>query len=140
VTGQIEHLAFKVGDDPSILTVRRAGQPRRVRPNRTFVEPARAIPVFAETDVLVVGGGPAGCAAAVAAARFSCSVASTTRRLTGRHGMFQSARERPAAPALPASRTAQCAGKAVSAVLTNHYPGGGQHLPERGFFPPVAWP
>jgi hypothetical protein len=74
VTGQIEHLAFKAGDDPSILTVRRAGQPRRVRPSRTYVEPAREIPVFAETDVLIVGGGPAGCAAAVAAARTGARV------------------------------------------------------------------
>ena len=65
----IEHLGFKVGDDASILTVRRAGEPRRVRPNRTYVEPSREIPVFAETEVLVVGGGPAGCAAAIASAR-----------------------------------------------------------------------
>ncbi len=32
-------------------------------------EPARQIPVLAETDVLVIGGGPAGAAAAVAASR-----------------------------------------------------------------------
>ena len=32
-------------------------------------EPARQIPVMAETDVLVVGGGPAGLAAALGAAR-----------------------------------------------------------------------
>lgn len=35
----------------------------------TLAEPARQTPVFAEVDVLVVGGGPAGLAAAVAAAR-----------------------------------------------------------------------
>ncbi|GAA5165993.1 FAD-dependent oxidoreductase [Amycolatopsis dongchuanensis] len=35
----------------------------------TITEPAREIPVHEETDVLVVGGGPAGTAAAVAAAR-----------------------------------------------------------------------
>ena len=34
-----------------------------------ITEPARTIPVLAETDVLVIGGGPAGVAAAVAAAR-----------------------------------------------------------------------
>ena len=34
-----------------------------------ITEPARKIPVLAETDVLVIGGGPAGVAAAVAAAR-----------------------------------------------------------------------
>src|SRR5271155_211026 len=42
---------------------------RRVRPSKTIFEPARQIPVFAETDVLVVGGGPAGTAAAIAAGR-----------------------------------------------------------------------
>ena len=37
-------------------------------------EPARDIPVFATTDVLVVGGGPAGTTAAVAAARLGADV------------------------------------------------------------------
>ncbi len=37
-------------------------------------EPARETPVYDETDVLVVGGGPAGCAAAVAAARLGARV------------------------------------------------------------------
>ena len=36
---------------------------------KTIFEPAREIPVFAETDVLVVGSGPSGLSAAVAAAR-----------------------------------------------------------------------
>jgi len=36
---------------------------------KTFCEPARQIPVYAEVDVLVVGGGPAGAVAAIAAAR-----------------------------------------------------------------------
>lgn len=40
-----------------------------MKATQTIHEPARDIPVFAETDVLVVGGGPAGAAAAVAAAR-----------------------------------------------------------------------
>jgi 2-polyprenyl-6-methoxyphenol hydroxylase-like FAD-dependent oxidoreductase len=70
----IEHLAFKSGDAPGILTVRRPGQPRRQRPERTYLEPSRELPVFAETQVLVVGGGPAGCAAAVAAARAGADV------------------------------------------------------------------
>ncbi len=35
----------------------------------TVVEPAREIPIAAEVDVLVAGGGPAGIAAAIAAAR-----------------------------------------------------------------------
>ncbi|MGC9326464.1 MAG: FAD-dependent oxidoreductase, partial [Candidatus Hinthialibacter sp.] len=36
---------------------------------KTVVEPAREIPIMEEPDVLVVGGGPAGVAAALAAAR-----------------------------------------------------------------------
>jgi len=55
-----------------------AGPARRVRPHaanqRTYLEPARAIPVFTEADVLVVGGGPAGTAAAIAAARLGADV------------------------------------------------------------------
>jgi hypothetical protein len=47
---------------------------RRPRPAKTIAEPARDVPVFAETDVLVVGGGPAGTAAAVAAARLGADV------------------------------------------------------------------
>lgn len=42
---------------------------KRARPAGTYHEAARDIPVLAETDVLVVGGGPAGTAAAIAAAR-----------------------------------------------------------------------
>lgn len=47
----------------------RAGPARPPRPAATVAEAAREIPVFAEADVLVVGGGPAGTAAAVSAAR-----------------------------------------------------------------------
>jgi hypothetical protein len=47
---------------------------RRARPALTHKEAAQEIPVFAETDVLVVGGGPAGTAAAVVAGRFSADV------------------------------------------------------------------
>ncbi|PZW47010.1 FAD dependent oxidoreductase [Humitalea rosea] len=42
---------------------------RRVPDGRYLQEPAQSIPVHAACDVLVVGGGPAGTAAAVAAAR-----------------------------------------------------------------------
>src|SRR3979411_1363831 len=74
MSARIEHLAFKTGDDPGILTVRRGADGRRARPTRTYFEPAHEVPVFAETDVLVVGGGPAGCAACVGAARLGTNV------------------------------------------------------------------
>jgi len=48
--------------------------PRNPRPQLTVKEAARETPVFAETDVLVVGGGPAGTAAAVAAGRLGADV------------------------------------------------------------------
>src|SRR5256885_9566729 len=38
-------------------------------PSRTIQEPARQIPIYGEYEVAVLGGGPAGIAAAVAAAR-----------------------------------------------------------------------
>ena len=43
------------------------------------VQPAREIPVFRETDFVVVGGGPAGFSAAVAAARTGAKVALVER-------------------------------------------------------------
>jgi len=49
-------------------------RPRRLAPTRTVREAAREIPVFAETDVLVVGGGPAGTAAAISARRIGAEV------------------------------------------------------------------
>ena len=50
----------------------RRGAPRP--PQETLHEPARDIAVYGECDVLVVGGGPSGTAAAVAAARQGASV------------------------------------------------------------------
>jgi len=47
---------------------------RMSRPTSTYHEVARDIPVFAEPDVLVVGGGPAGTAAAIAAGRLDANV------------------------------------------------------------------
>ncbi|WP_439498185.1 FAD-dependent oxidoreductase [Bosea sp. (in: a-proteobacteria)] len=47
---------------------------RRRPSSRVVVEPAQELPVHTECDVLVVGGGPAGTAAAVAAARLGADV------------------------------------------------------------------
>ena len=41
--------------------------------SKTIIEPSKEIPVAAECDVLVVGGGPAGSAAAVSAARMGAN-------------------------------------------------------------------
>jgi hypothetical protein len=49
-------------------------RPSRVRPRLTYREAARETPVFVETDVLVIGGGPSGTTAAVAAARLGADV------------------------------------------------------------------
>ncbi len=54
------------------ITTGRAGKARV--PLRTFIEPAREVPVMHKTDVLVVGGGPAGTTAAIAAARLGARV------------------------------------------------------------------
>ena len=64
VIGGQEIEIFGDGDKP----------PRPPRPALTHHEAARELPVFAETDVLVVGGGPAGTAAAIAAARVGAEV------------------------------------------------------------------
>jgi hypothetical protein len=47
---------------------------RRPRPAKTWKEASREVPIIAETDILVVGGGPAGTAAAVAASRLGAEV------------------------------------------------------------------
>ena len=50
------------------------GAALRRTPQETVREPARDIPLYGECDVLVVGGGPSGTAAAVAAARLGADV------------------------------------------------------------------
>ena len=42
--------------------------------NNTFLEPGKTIPITDKTDVIVCGGGPAGFAAAVSAARSGAKV------------------------------------------------------------------
>lgn len=51
-----------------------APRPRRAPTGETVPEPGRDIPLHARCEVLVVGGGPAGVAAAVAAARAGAEV------------------------------------------------------------------
>src|SRR5215510_6725478 len=53
---------------------RRQPRPQRAPHGGTHREQAREVPVHLETDVLVVGGGPSGCAAATAAARLGADV------------------------------------------------------------------
>jgi hypothetical protein len=52
----------------------RAGERRARNGEGSWVEPSRELPVYHRCDVLVVGGGPAGTAAAVAAAREGAEV------------------------------------------------------------------
>jgi glycine/D-amino acid oxidase-like deaminating enzyme len=69
ITGDGGHLMYQSG----IYSQGRL--PRRERPDLGAIEePARSIPVFRACDVLVVGGGPSGTAAAIAAARLGADV------------------------------------------------------------------
>jgi hypothetical protein len=51
-----------------------AKRKRMERPSLTYTETARDIPVIGQTDVLVIGGGPSGTSAAIAAARLGADV------------------------------------------------------------------
>ncbi len=69
ITGDGGHLMYQSG----IFSQGRLQ--RSARPDLGMIEePARAIPVFRDCDVLVVGGGPSGTAAAIAAARSGADV------------------------------------------------------------------
>ena len=70
----IGNYAGSIGAEQGLEQFGERGRSRRQRPAKTFREPARDIPVFAEIDVLVVGGGPAGTAAAIAAGRLGADV------------------------------------------------------------------
>jgi hypothetical protein len=70
-----KNLTNTIGNEQGIELFGGESRPaRRPRPKRLHHEEARDIPVLAETDVLVVGGGPAGTAAAVAAGRLGAEV------------------------------------------------------------------
>ncbi len=69
IDGDGGHLMYKSG------IYSRGKLDRRPRPDLGLVEePARSIPIFRDCDVLVVGGGPSGTAAAIAAARLGADV------------------------------------------------------------------
>ncbi|MBM3334935.1 FAD-dependent oxidoreductase [Candidatus Sumerlaeota bacterium] len=59
--------AATVGSAASIRPARTADPVEAKQP--TVLEPSRTVPVVAQADVIVCGAGPAGCAAAIAAAR-----------------------------------------------------------------------
>ena len=69
-----ENYSSNLAEQQGIMLFEDDARVRRPRPEKTFCEPAREVPVFAECDVLVVGGGPAGTAAAIAAARLGADV------------------------------------------------------------------
>ena len=71
----LSHLALSAGaflGAPHLL--RSAGGHGATAPAGKILEPAREVPIVATADVVVVGGGPAGVAAAIAAGRAGASV------------------------------------------------------------------
>lgn len=74
-SGGISNYSNSIGAEQGIEAFSGAARAaKRPRPTKTYSEPGRDIPVYAETDVLVVGGGPAGTTAAIAAARLGADV------------------------------------------------------------------
>ncbi|MGQ9620348.1 MAG: FAD-dependent oxidoreductase [Bacteroidales bacterium] len=55
--------------EPSLSETVQPAVPMLSGTGRTVMEPSKQVPILAETDVLVIGGGPAGTAAAIAACR-----------------------------------------------------------------------
>ena len=55
--------------EPLLKSEEKATVSLKSEAGKTIKEPERQIPILAETDVLVIGGGPAGTAAAIAASR-----------------------------------------------------------------------
>jgi len=68
------NFSSSIGAAVGIELFQGGGRAKRARSSKTIIEPEREVPVLAETDVLVVGGGPAGTAAAIAAARLGADV------------------------------------------------------------------
>lgn len=66
-------MAMKRGAQPGVLMDGSQTKPCFME-NGTVVRPQKPIPTISECDVLVVGAGPAGCTAAIAAARAGCKV------------------------------------------------------------------
>ncbi|HRD78516.1 MAG TPA: hypothetical protein PK264_21685, partial [Hyphomicrobiaceae bacterium] len=60
-----ENLTNSIGKEQGLELFGEAKAKRRPRPGKSVREAAREVPVLAETDILVVGGGPAGTAAAI---------------------------------------------------------------------------
>ena len=70
-----DNLTNSIGDQQGIEFFDDGGRrPHRPPPTRTVKEAARQTPVFAEADVLVIGAGPSGTAAAIAASRVGARV------------------------------------------------------------------
>ena len=66
--------ALAINEMPAQAKQKPIPSTQRLKAQTWLTEPARQIPVIASADVVVVGGGPAGVAAALSAAREGCSV------------------------------------------------------------------